>query len=104
MKKLFAMGMAMSMLAGGAGSAVAGVIMPDLAEFLNEAEAEEYVPFIVHLDETLDLQKLTASFTENGVVMDRRTRHELAVRAMQKRADRAQGQIRALLHRRRRLP
>jgi subtilisin family serine protease len=100
MKKILAMGMGMALLAGGAGSAVAGVVMPDLAEFLNEAEAEEYVPFIVHLDETLDLRQLREGFTENGVTLDRRARHEIAVRALQRRAEHSQGRIRALLHRR----
>ena len=84
----------------GVGSAAGSVFAPDLERFMGEAEAEEYVPVVVHFERGLDLDALTEGFSKGGVIVDRRTRHEVVVRALQDEARRTQRHIRALLARR----
>ncbi len=79
---------------------IAGVITPELDRFLYEAEAEEYVPIIVHLRDRVDLTTTLADRSAPGVVLDRGSRHEAAVLAMKAHTSRSQGEIRSLLSRR----
>ncbi len=84
----------------GATFAEAGVLAPDLDRFLYEAEAEEYVPVVVHLDSRADLGALAARLGAGGVIVDRRARHQQVVDQLQAHAARQQGHLRALLERR----
>lgn len=81
-------------------AASAGYLSPELSLFLEEAEPEEWVPVLVHVNGDADLLALKDDLAAGGVVLPRRERHQRVVELLRDDARRAQRGLRAHLRRR----